>query len=226
MIDGITTTNSSNTAPTKGKTTLGKDDFMKLMISQLKYQDPMNPMDSSQYSAQLAQFSSLEQLTNLNDNVKQSIDANYFLTQSINNTMTATLIGKEVKLSGNELVNTGQKDCSLGYKLPSEASTVNIKIYNSNGELVKTINSLPVESGEHKLSYDFTDNSGNRLAPGNYTFEVEAMSSNKENIKAELFKTGIIDSLKFTDTGARLVVNGVEYQLSDILEISNITGGK
>lgn len=223
MIDGITNTTSSNTttSSTKEKTTLGKDDFMKLMITQLKYQDPMNPLDSSQYSAQLAQFSSLEQLTNLNDNIQKSIDANYYLTQSINNTMTATLIGKDVKLSGDKLNYTGQANCSLGYKLPAEASSVKINIYNSDGSLVKTIESLPESTGEHKLSYDFTDNNGNKLAQGNYTFEIVAKGSNQENMTTEIYKTGTIDSVKFTDSGTKIIINSEEYNLSDILEITN-----
>ncbi|MDP3830447.1 MAG: flagellar hook capping FlgD N-terminal domain-containing protein, partial [Ignavibacteriaceae bacterium] len=97
-----TLTNTNVNTP-KGKASLGKDDFMKLMLTQLKHQDPLNPMEGSEFAAQLAQFSSLEQLSNLNELTAQSIDANYYLTQSINNTMTATLIGKDVKLSGNVL---------------------------------------------------------------------------------------------------------------------------
>ena len=111
MVDGITSqsTTTTNQSANVKNGTLGKDDFLKLMIAQLKNQDPLNPMNGTEYAAQLAQFTSLEQLTNLNANVSKSIDTNYVLTQSINNTLAATLIGKEVKINGNTIQNNGQE---------------------------------------------------------------------------------------------------------------------
>ena len=123
MVDPITSTSTTSTQQTTGKSSLGKDDFMKLMISQLQNQDPLNPMDGTAFSAQLAQFSSLEQLTNLNTYMKQSLDANATLTQSINNTLITGLIGKGVKLSGGDLKVNGQDSITLGYNLPTEAKT-------------------------------------------------------------------------------------------------------
>ncbi|WP_040334232.1 flagellar hook capping FlgD N-terminal domain-containing protein [Candidatus Magnetobacterium casense] len=76
---------------------LGKDDFLKLFTSQLKYQDPLNPMDSTSFTTQLAQFSSLEQLYNINSNIKT-------LTQyenSLNNVMAVSMIGKSVTTTDN-----------------------------------------------------------------------------------------------------------------------------
>lgn len=219
----INNTTNSSTPATKGKSAMGKDDFMKLMIAQLKYQDPMNPMDGSQYSAQLAQFSSLEQLTNLNDFVKQSIDANYLLTQSVNNTMSATLIGKEVKLTGTDIQNSGQTKCSYGYTLPADASSVDIKIYNEQGALVKTINDEKTSAGTHKLSWDFTDNNGVRVPVGKYSIKIEAKTMGNEDMTIDTFKTGTIDGIRFTESGAMLLVDGVEYKPSDIYEILNTT---
>lgn len=223
-LDGIVSNYGSNTPVTKGNSALGKDEFMNLMIAQLKYQDPMSPMDGSQFASQLAQFSSLEQLSNLNDQMTQSIDANYYLTQSINNTLTATLVGKDVKLSGNEITNLGQTNLTLGYKLPADGSAVSIKIYNEQGSLIKTIDSLPITKGEHKLSWDFTDNNGVRVPEGKYTFEIDAKAANTEKMTAETFKIGKIDALRFTDQGSKLIVDGVEYNLADILEILNSSG--
>ena len=88
--------------------TMGETDFLQLMIEELKNQDPMNPMDGTQYASQLAQFSSLEQLTNLNNTMTQSVAANASLTQSVNNMMVSNLIGKETKLSGSDIQVNGQ----------------------------------------------------------------------------------------------------------------------
>lgn len=209
---------------TQGSSVLGKDDFLKLLITQLKYQDPASPLDGSEFASQLAQFSSLEQLSNLNDSVKQSINANFILTQSINNTMTANLIGKNVKINSNKISDTGQGSISLGYNLPSSASTVSIKVYDQNGQLVRTINDLDTQSGDHQVSWDFTDSDGNRLPDGDYTFEVDAKDYNENGISADTYITGQISGVRFDDDGTKILVGDTEYMLSDILEILNPSG--
>lgn len=227
----MTTTNSTSsiyssssttsTTKAKGKSTLGKDDFLNLMIKQLKYQDPLNPADGSAYASQLAQFSSLEQLQNLNDNMTSSINANYVLTQSINNTMSATLVGKEVKMSGNSVTYSGQASGEIGYTLPANAGSVTVKIKNSAGKEIKTIKNCDLSKGDHKLSWDFTDNNGSKVANGSYTYEIEAKTSDGSSLTATAFRVGKIDAIRFTDSGAKLVVGDTEYNLSDIIEIMN-----
>lgn len=225
MVNGITNQNAATQQNNTNKNVLGKDDFLKLMISQLKNQDPLNPMDGTQYAAQLAQFTSLEQLTNLNSNVSKSIDTNYMLTQSINNTLAATLIGKEVKVDGNSFQNNGQESVTLGYSLPSGTASVAIKIYNEQGSLVRTIYDMPKNLGTNKLSFDFSDNSGGKLPNGKYTFEAEALDMNGKKLTTSVFKQGLINGVRYTSNGAVLVVDGSEYSFSDVLEIINHNGG-
>ena len=226
MVDPITSTSASSTQQTTSKSSLGKDDFMKLMISQLKNQDPLNPMDGTAFSAQLAQFSSLEQLTNLNTYMKQSIDANATLTQSINNTLITGLIGKGVKLSGGDIKVNGQDSITLGYNLPTEAKTAQINIYNESGALVKTIDGISTSSGNNKLSWDLTDNNGNKLPNGNYKFEVDAVNLGGDKMTLNIYKIGTIDGVRFTDQGTVLLVGGAEYSLADIAEVLNNTNPK
>lgn len=224
-ITNLLNSQNYNIPNAQGKSELGKDDFLKLMITQLKYQDPMNPMESNEYAAQLAQFSSLEQLANLNENVTNSIDANYYLTQSINNTMTATLIGKNVKLATNAINNNGQESVNLGYTLPSDASSVSINIYNEYGNLVRTIESDQKNEGDSKLSWDFTDNDGKKLNNGNYTFEVVATSMNGTDMTINNYLVGAIDGVKFTEDGTQLMIGNVAYNVAQITEIFNSEEG-
>ncbi len=212
--------NSNAYQPQPGKTQLGKDDFLHLMIEQMKYQDPLNPLDGTEFTAQLAQFSSLEQLSNMNDLLNASINANYQLIQAVNNTMTATLIGKEIKIDNTNISYTGQENAYIGYKLPADASNVTIKIYDENGNVVRTIDDVATSSGTHKVSWDFTDDNGNKVPQGNYSFKVEATAMNGEDeMTFDYYQVGIIEGIKFTQNGTMLVVNGAEIPLSDVMEI-------
>lgn len=224
-VSDILSSYSSFGTNTTDKTSMGKEDFLKLMLAQLQNQDPMNPMEGTEFASQLAEFTSLEQLINLNDAMDTSINADYFLSQSINNTLAATLIGKEVKLDGSSFKNDGDENVTLGYNLSNKANSVTVKIYNEAGVLVKTIENAPKNSGDNKLIWDFTDNEGNSVPEGNYTFKVEAADAESNPISNSTFVLGKIDGVKYTSEGTMLVVNGAEYYISDILEIYNSNEG-
>ncbi|MBN1301143.1 MAG: flagellar hook capping protein [Melioribacteraceae bacterium] len=224
MVNSINSSSGSIQSAPGSNSAMGKDDFLKLMIAQMKYQDPMNPLDSNEYAAQLAQFSSLEQLTNLNESVQESINANYLLTQSVNNTMTAALIGKEVKLDTYEIAYSGQESVSIGYTLPAEASSVVVNIYDQYGTLVKSIDSPEKLMGDAKLNWDFTDNNGSKIRNGSYTFEVKALSTNGNEMEINKYLVGKINGVRFGESGTNLLVDGNEYNLSFITEIFSSEG--
>lgn len=213
--------NQTNTIQSSNGT-LGKDEFLKLLMAQMKYQDPMNPMEGTEYTAQLAQFSSLEQLTNMQNTLEEMVNSNYLLSQSITNTMSASLIGKGVKLDGGKFEYNGQDEIMLGYNLPQNAKNVTIEIYDSNGKLVKSIENASDKKGDNKLSWDFSDNSGEKVPIGEYTFSVKAKDFNDSDLSVNLFKYGIIDAIKFTDKGTFLIIDSIEYSLADVTEITNI----
>lgn len=236
MVDSVTNSKSSgsNTISDSEKNSdISKNEFLQLMMTQLKYQDPLNPTDSADYGAQLAQYSSLEQLTNLNDKLSELVETNYYLTQSVYNTMTTNLIGKEAKVSTSEIVNNGQDGVTLGFNLSGTPTSTTIKIYNSAGKLVRTIDDGNFSSGDNKLSWDFTDNDGNDLANGTYTYTVEAKGTGDTTLTTSTFLYGTVGSVKYTDSGTMIVIDGVEYAISDVMEIVNPededgdnTGGK
>ena len=221
MVNSTSSATTTTSSTTSSNSTMGKDDFLKLMIEELKNQDPMNPMDGTQYASQLAQFSSLEQLTNLNDTMTSSAATNTTLTQSINNMMVSNLIGKETKLSGSDIVVNGQSSIDLGYNLSSQASSVEVNIFDSNGALVKTIDSSKLSSGDSKLSWDLTDNNGSTVVNGDYTFKVTATDANGSSITTSLYKYGTIDGVKFNSSGTVVLIDGAEYSISEIAEITN-----
>ncbi len=226
MVNSVNNNSLSNAvSSTSSNASLDKNAFLKLMIEQLKSQDPLNPTDSTQFTSQLAQFSSLEQLSNINESIQNSINANLQLTQSINNTLAPSLINKSIKLDQNTIKYSGQSNVNIGYELPSNADSVVINIYDKYGNVVKTINDAENSSGDHKLSWDFTDNNGSTVSSGTYTFDVVATDLNGEDITANAFIYGQIEAVRYTDGGTKLIVDGFEYDLSDVAEIVNESDG-
>ncbi len=213
-VDGLT-------APKAGGASglLGKDDFLKLLVMQLRFQDPLSPMKGTEFAAQLAQFSSVEQLSNMNTNILQSIDANALLTRSINNALAATFIDKEVRASADAFHYNGGGDLQLGYNLLSSAETVLVKIYDEGGNLVKTLTGTGKNKGDNTFTWDGKNAQGHPVAPGRYTFSVEAKDSNGASISAARFIFGLVTGVRFKAEGTVFVIGDVEISLSDILEI-------
>ena len=105
-----------------GGATLGKEDFLKLLMTQLQYQDPLNPMDNQDFMAELAQFSSLEQLQNVNSNLQ----ANFLLTQSLNNSLATNLIGKRVIALGSQVYLGRDSGEEITFDLSAAAGSLTV----------------------------------------------------------------------------------------------------
>jgi flagellar basal-body rod modification protein FlgD len=220
MVDNISSTNNSNVQyATKSNSEMDKDAFLKLMIAQLQNQDPLEPLDGTDYSAQLAQFSSLEQMQNINETLNMSLDANYLLTQSITNTMTAGLIGKEAKIAGDTVKFEGQEKTIIGYELPAPADSIVVNVYDSNGAKVKSFKDLDTDAGQYKLDWDFTDDMGNKVSVGDYRIEIEAKTRGLQPMEVAQYFVGIIDGVRYSSSGTSIVINNLEYQVSDVFEI-------
>jgi flagellar basal-body rod modification protein FlgD len=173
-------------------------------------------MENKDFVAQLAQFSSLEQLLNVNSNLQ----ANFLVMQSLNNSSVASFIGKSVKADGNSVYLKDEGDAVLNYKLDSSAK-VTVKIYDESGNIVRTISDDSwQDSGDRELAWDGCDSSGNRLSAGKYTFEVSATDANGDSVGVTTYVKGKITGVKFDNGVAVLLMDGLEVRLSDILEIS------
>lgn len=194
--------------------TLGKDDFLKLFTMQLRYQDPLNPLNNSEFTSQLAQFSSLEQLDNINTQLKDLL----LYQNSLQNTLTSDLIGRKVRISGNEVYLKGNAE--IGYTLPKDVSKVQISVYNSSGDLVKAVEMGQQTSGEQSYVWDGTDGNGNPLPEGQYTFHVEALDASGNPVDVSTTVYGTVTGITFDNNTTYLIVDErLRIQLSDIKEI-------
>ena len=194
---------------------LGKDDFLTLLVTQLQYQDPLSPMESMEFTAQLAQFSSLEQLGNINDNMEYSQQ----YQAAINNSQAVSYIGKIVTASGNTIMVTDGAPGSIRFELEKDAKAAFIHIYNALGNLVKTIESGDLNAGEQVLFWDGTDNNGSFLPEGEYMFEVLAVDASDEMVNAETFTTGKVTGVSFENNTAYLLADSQKIPLANVLEV-------
>ncbi len=194
---------------------LGKDAFLNLLVTQLKNQDPLSPLDSTQFTAQLAQFSSLEQLSNVNDNlaILQLYQA------SINNSQAVGFIGKIVKSLGDTVCLDEDVQAEMNFKLAEEAHEVYIHIYDSTGSFVKTIECGSLDAGDHSIEWDGTDDEGNALPEGTYTFEVIANNADGEEVTATTFIIEKVTGVTFEDGITYLLAGDLKIPVSSVVEV-------
>jgi flagellar basal-body rod modification protein FlgD len=202
---------------TVGSDKMDKDAFMKLMIAQMKHQDPTNPLKSHEMAAQLAQFSSVEQLTNINSGI-EALRASAKPAESF---QALNFIGKSV--SGDSAKVTRMKNDTyhdFSYTLPDDASKVSIKIQNANGDVLKKIDLNEVKKGGNNYSWNGQDDKGNTAPMGEYSFVVEAVAKggkSKLNVKTDF--DGIISGVSYTPEGPLLLVGNQSVKLKDVKKI-------
>lgn len=160
----ITTSSTTNDS---SYSSLGKDDFLMLLVTQLNNQNPLDPMDNSEFVAQLAQFSSLESLTN----IQTSMDGLYGSYQSSQALQASSLVGRDVMVSADKTYMDGSSAINGSLVIPSAADSISVKVYNSAGALVKTIAlDSQTTSGTLDFSWDGTNQSGEAQPAGTYRF--------------------------------------------------------
>ena len=171
--DAATKTATAATGSSAGKATLGSNfnTFLTMLTTQLKHQDPLSPMDSTQFTNQLVQFSSVEQQINANSNLEKLIK----LQQTAQTSQGISYLGQTVEVAGNDLA-LQDGSASLSYTLPKEARDVKIQIKDSAGKTVNTITG-EAASGRHDISWNGKDSDGKQLDDGRYSVQVVATGS-------------------------------------------------
>ena len=103
--------------------------------------------------------------------------------------------------------------------MPANAGDLKVVVKNSSGGVVKEFNDLEKTEGIYKLDWDFTDNNGNKVTEGDYTFELTATTLNDEDMTVAQYLIGTIDGVRFGSSGTTLLINDQEYLVSDVFEI-------
>ncbi|MEE9273987.1 MAG: flagellar hook assembly protein FlgD [bacterium] len=223
---GITDPTATVADPSKNKETgltalstaeASKQQFLTLLVAQLEHQDPLDPMKGSDFTAQLAQFSALEQLININ----KSLDALSALKLAISQSQAVDMIGKQIIAEGNAISIAGGVSSDLVFNLEASADQTSIGIFNAMGELVNSAPTGALPAGRHTIPFSARDTQGSLLPDGVYTFQVLATGADGEDVTPVTFSTGIVSGVMIKEGATLLTIGPSEVNLSEVVEITN-----
>ncbi|MCP4600078.1 MAG: flagellar hook assembly protein FlgD [Proteobacteria bacterium] len=199
-----------------GGSDLDKTAFLSLLVAQLKNQDPLEPMSNSEFVAQLAQFSSVEQLVGVNEGL------NVLGVQQMGmaNAQAATLIGNEVEVRSDKLqVRDGDASASAGFRLDGDAADVQVKLRDASGSVVRTIELGYQQQGIVPFEWDLLDDNGARKAPGTYRVDVVATDGEGNEISWESRVRGAVTGVNYDGGYPELVIGSIKASTSDIVGV-------
>ena len=195
MIPQIGGTSTYSASSTEQTGSLGQDVFLNLLITQLKHQDPLEPMEGTEFVTQLAQFSELDEMRSLTSG--QEDLQNYMA--SLNNFAAVSLLGKSVEFSGDEVAHLEGTPTELEFLLPSDAAQVTVYLYDTQGNLVYTVDKGPMAAGNQTSIWNGTDQSGQPLPSGSYRVDVVARDASEGILPVELMQQGLVREVVFQD---------------------------
>ena len=220
-IAGVDTTLPATTAGQNVKPgELGREDFLSLLVTQLQHQDPLNPMDSTDFTAQLAQFSSLEQLTNMSGQLEELTTAQTAFT----NSQAVGYIGHTVLSNGNAFSFDGQDPAGMTLDLQAPAHNVFLSVYDATGAVVASFEAGSMAAGRQTALWNGQDNNGNLLAGGDYRFEAVAVDARGDDIGVKPLSRGRVEGVAFKGGAAVLMLGNREVALADVIEVIRPVG--
>jgi flagellar basal-body rod modification protein FlgD len=213
-------TSASTTTPTTatatGSSALGENSFLQLLTAQLQNQDPLDPTSDSDFVGELAQFSSVEQLTSANTTLQQLVVGQ----ASTNQTADAALVGKSVLYDTNSVSITQGQPTNLYADFGAQATQVTATITNSAGQVVNTVALGPQAAGQATMQWTPVDSQGNALPSGTYTVQITATDGSGNPVTVTQEAESLVTGIAFQNSYPELVVSTGDIQLSDVNQIN------
>jgi flagellar basal-body rod modification protein FlgD len=196
------------------------DAFLKLLVTQLQYQNPLSPMDDKAFVAELAQFSSLEQLTEINTGIGglTSLGKEQQMIGAVN------FIGKTVEAKGTAISLEEGKATAVSFTLPEDAATCLVNVLNSTGQIVRTVDLGATSAGQVEFKWDGKDYDGNAADNGQYQVAVTATKAEGEIMKVSTTMQGTVSGIQQVKGSYYLDIGGGRYvAFTDITNVVNET---
>jgi flagellar basal-body rod modification protein FlgD len=207
---------SATQSTAKDVAELGRNDFLRLLVSQLENQDPLQPAKDTEFVAQLATFSSLEQLIDMNERMDSVISGQ----QELVNSQALDLVGKEVLLdTGGTLQLEGGRAETVVFDLAEKPSEARLDIYDEGGSLVRSLELESLRSGRHQVKWDGLDEDGDALPAGTYRAEVVLGNEEVGERTVMPFVSMPVEGLHVGPDGMALSSDARVIGLDQVLEI-------
>lgn len=201
VMAAVNGTKSTDTAKSGVQNT--EDRFLKLLVTQMKNQDPLNPLDNAQVTSQMAQLSTVSGIEKLNTSL-EAMSASFMANQSL---QAATMIGHSVLVPGNNMTLKGGTAIA-GVDLQGAADKVVVTIKDKSGFVVQSFDMGAQKAGTIPFAWDGKTNGGQAAADGSYTFEVKA-TQGTDKVTADKLALGLVNSVTLGTTGVNLDVAGL-----------------
>ncbi|MFP4169359.1 MAG: flagellar hook assembly protein FlgD [Desulfonatronovibrionaceae bacterium] len=183
---------------------LGKQQFLELLTTQLEHQDPLDPMDDKKFVAQLAQFSSLEQLTNISGGI-DSLNKNSDQEEMLG---AVNYIGKQVLAEGDSIYKEGDQVSSVYFSLDEQAANTYANVLDKNGNIIQSVNLGSFQPGDYTYTWDGKNFNGNEASNGEYKVTFSATDSKDKSVMVDKQVAGEVVGLERNDGVASLVLSG------------------
>jgi flagellar basal-body rod modification protein FlgD len=200
----------------KGKESMGKDDFLKLLVTQLKHQDPMSPAKPEEFSAQLAQFSSLEQLVNLNELLTAQAEATGMSALALKTSVGASLIGRHVLATSDALAVTAGQPVAVTFNVGGQGGRAALRVLDQYGREAATQDLGTLGAGRQRFVIE-----ADKLKPGQYTYEVAVIGSDGTPADVTTYADGVVDGVQFAGGNLTVRAGNQTFTLDEIVEIDN-----
>ncbi|TBW59089.1 flagellar hook assembly protein FlgD [Marinobacter halodurans] len=161
---------SQDSSSTKSTSDMGKNEFMELMIAQLNNQNPLKPQENGDFLAQLAQFSSLEEMQGISDSV-QDVAGQFRSTQAL---QASAMVGRTVMVPSQTAILGASGEVKGSVEVPAATSSLRVDVLNTSGELVRQLDLGSATAGQKSFSWDGKDANGNDLPEGTYQLKANA----------------------------------------------------
>lgn len=221
-VSGLTSASalSTGTTSTTGTTSLGEDAFLRLLTTQMQYQDPLEPMSNEEFVSQLAQFSSLEQLQGIGSDIESS----YLVDVSMNNAAMVNLLGQTVVAKSDTFHYAGSGDQSVHFDCDGTADTAELTITDSDGTVVYSGSIGALADGEGSWTWNGKNTDGTVTEPeGDYTFSITAATDAGDSVDVTGLIVGTVSTMDYSSGSPAPEVDGVPIEIGDILRVE--TGG-